>query len=157
MKEPVTRLDYCHYLLVSQINYTLTNFADHCDKFSHDAINRYLRGERITPRLVWENVRGEVVPTEQGYVVFDDTVLDKHSSDRIELVRRQYSGNAKAVIKGIGVVTCVYVNAVLDQFWLIDYRLYDPAGDGKSKLDHVRDMLCNVGYQKHVPLAEVLR
>ena len=73
MKEPITRLDYCQYLLVSQINYTLTNFADHGEKFSHDAINRYLRGERITPRLVWENVRGQVVATPQGYVVFDDT------------------------------------------------------------------------------------
>jgi hypothetical protein len=45
------------------------------------------------------------------------------------------------VIKGIGVVTCVYVNPALDQFWLIDYRIYDPDGDGKSKLDHVREML----------------
>jgi hypothetical protein len=141
MKAPVTRLDYCQYLLVSQINYTLANFADHCEQFSHDAINRYLGGERITPRLVWENVRGQVVPTPRGYVLFDDTVLDKNTSFAIELVRRQYSGNAKAVIKGIGVVTCVYVNPALDQFWLIDYRIYDPDGDGKSKLDHVREML----------------
>jgi hypothetical protein len=156
MKEPVTHLDYCQYLLVSQINYTLTNFADHCEQFSHDAINRYLRGERITPRLVWENVHDQVVATAQGYVVFDDTVLDKHYSARIELVRRQYSGNAKAVIQGIGVVTCVYVNPVLDQFWLIDYRLYDPDGDGKSKLDHVREMLMNVVYQKQLPFHAVL-
>ena len=41
MKAPVTRLDYCQYLLVSQINDTLTNFADHCEQFSPDAINRY--------------------------------------------------------------------------------------------------------------------
>ena len=67
MKEPVTRLDDCQYLLVSQMNYTLTNFADHCAQFSHDAINRYLCGERITPRLVWENVRRQVVPTPHGY------------------------------------------------------------------------------------------
>ena len=66
MKEPVTRLDYCHYLLVTQINYTLTNFAEHTEHFSHDAINRYLRGERITPRLVWDKVRNQVVPTPQG-------------------------------------------------------------------------------------------
>jgi hypothetical protein len=156
MKESVTRLDYCQYLLVSQINYTLTNFADHCEQFSHDAINRYLRGERITPRLVWENVRGQVVPTPRGYVLFDDTVLDKNASFAIELVRRQYSGNAKAVIKGIGVVTCVYVNPALDRFWLIDYRIYDPDGDGKSKLDHVREMLTNIVYQKQLPFEAVL-
>lgn len=156
MKERVTRLAYCQYLLVSQINYTLTNFADHCEQFSHDAINRYLRGERITPRLSWENVRAQVVPTTQGYVVFDDTVLDKNASFAIALVRRQYSGNTKAVIKGIGVVTCVYVNPILDQFWLIDYRIYDSAGDGRSKLDHVREMLRNVVYQKPLPFHAVL-
>jgi hypothetical protein len=156
MKTSVTRLDYCQYLLVSQINYTLTNFADHCEKFSHDAINRYLRGERITPRLVWEHVRGQVVATPQGYVVFDDTVLDKNASFAIELVRRQYSGNAKTVIKGMGVVTCVYINPARDQFWLIDYRIYDPEGDGKSKLEHVREMLSNLVHQKQLPFYAVL-
>ena len=52
MKEKVTRLNYCQYLLVSQINYTLTNFADHCKQFSHDAINRYLGGEKINPEKI---------------------------------------------------------------------------------------------------------
>lgn len=156
MREPVTRLDYCQYLLASQINYTLTNFADHTERFSHDAINRYLRSERLTPRLVWENVAAEIVPTPRGYVIFDDTVLDKHASFAIELVRRQYSGNAGGVIKGIGVVTCVYVNPTTDQFWLLDYRIYDPAGDGKTKLDHVREMLGNLVYHKQLPFHAVL-
>jgi hypothetical protein len=156
MKEPITRLAYCQYLLVSQINYTLTHFADHCETLSHDAINRYLGGEKMTPRLVWDNVRGQVVPTAQGYLLFDDTVLDKQYSHQIELVRRQWSGNAKAVIKGIGVVTCVYVNPQTEQFWLIDYRLYDPDGDGKSKLDHAQEMLANVVYQKQLPFYAVL-
>ena len=87
MKDPVTRLDYCQYLLVTQINYTLTYFADHCEKFSHDAINRYLRDEKITPRLVWENVQAQVVTTPKGYLIFDDTVLDKNASFAIELAR----------------------------------------------------------------------
>ena len=132
MSDKVSRLDYCQYLLVSQINYTLTNFADHSERLSHDAVNRYLRGARITPRLIWDNVRSQVVVTEQGYLIFDDTVLDKNYSQAIELVRRQYSGNARGVIRGIGVVTCVYVNPERDQFWLIDYRIYAPDGDGKS-------------------------
>lgn len=156
MSDKVSRLDYCQYLLVSQINYTLTNFADHSERFSHDAINRHLRGERITPRLVWDNVQAQVVRTERGYLVFDDTVLDKNHSHSIELVRRQYSGNAHSVIRGIGVVTCVYVNPELDQFWLIDYRIYDPEGDGKTKRDHVREMLQNVVYEKQLPCQAVL-
>ena len=60
------------------------------------------------------------------------------------------------MIKGIGVVTCVYVNPELDQFWLVDYRIYDPEGDGKSKLDHVDDMLSHTVYQKQLPFYAVL-
>ena len=154
--QTVTRLDYCQYLLVSQINYTLTNFADHSETFSHDAINRYLAGDRLPPKLVWENVQGQVIQTPTGLLVFDDTVADKSHSHAIELVRRQYSGNAHGIIKGIGVVTCVYVNPERDQFWIIDYRIYDPEGDGKSKLDHVQDMLRHSVYQKHVEFLAVL-
>src|SRR5260370_17288223 len=54
------RLDYCQYLLVSPINHTLTNFADHVEDMSHDAINRFLRNEKMTPRLVWDNVREQI-------------------------------------------------------------------------------------------------
>ncbi len=152
----VTRLDYCQFLLVSQINYTLTYFADHTEAFSHDAARRYLLSEKISARRVWEHVKGQVVQTPSGYLVFDDTVLDKQSSYEIELVRRQYSGNAHAVIKGIGVVTCVYVNAERDQFWIIDYRIYDPDGDGKSKLDHVREMLNSALHDKQISFRAVL-
>lgn len=139
--QTISRLDYCQYLLVSQINYTLTNFAEHREQYSHDALNRYLAGEKLSPKLTWENVQTQVVQTPKGIVVFDDTVADKNFSQAIELVRRQYSGNAHGVIKGIGIVTCVYVNPELEQFWIIDYRIYDP--DGKTKLDHVQEMLLN--------------
>ena len=156
MSNKITRLEYCQYLLVTQINYTLTNFANHSNKFSHDKINRFLKVEKITPRLIWDNVESQLVPTESGYLIFDDTVLDKNYSFSIELVRRQYSGNAKKVIKGIGVVTCVYVNPELDQFWLIDYRIYDPDNDGKTKLEHASDMLLNVVHHKQLLFQAVL-
>ena len=155
-KQSVTRLDYCQYLLSSQINYTLTNFAEHTEVFGHDMINRYLAGDKITPHLVWENVKGRVVQNTNGYIVFDDTVVDKNYSHEIELVQRQYSGNARGVIKGIGVVTCVYVNPATDQFWIIDYRIYDPNGDSKTKLDHLHEMLANCVYQKRIAFYAVL-
>ncbi len=64
-------------------------------------------------------------------------------------MRRQWRGNAHSVINGIGVVTCVYVNPHQDTFWIIAYRIYASAGDGKRKLDHVHDdMLANGVYQK---------
>jgi hypothetical protein len=54
------------------------------------------------------------------------------------------------------VVTCVYINPELDQFWIIDYRIYDPDRDGKSKLDHVREMLDNAHTDKRLPFGGVL-
>lgn len=154
--ERFTRLDYCQFLVSSQINYSLTHFAEHAKKWSHDTINRYLKGEKITPRLVWEKVESQIEPSEQGYVIFDDTVLDKNHSRRIEAVRRQWSGNAGGVIRGLGVVTCIYVNPETDQFWVIDYRIYDPDGDGKSKIDHLHEMLTNAHHQKKLPFRAVL-
>ena len=152
----VTRLDYCQFLLVSQTNYTLTYFAQHSPGFSHDAVKRYLEQDKLTARMVWEQVRGQIVYDTDAYLAFDDTVLDHNSSFKIDLVRRQYSGNAHAVIKGIGVVTCVYINPKLEQFWIIDYRIYDPERDGKSKLDHVREMLDNAISDKQLPFRGVL-
>ncbi len=156
MKKPITNSDYCQYLLVGQTNYTLTNFADHSDHFSHDRINRHIGNTKITGRSTWRNAKKHVLTSEQGYIVFDDTVADKRHSSEIELVRHQYSGNAKGVIKGIGIVTCVYVNPTINQFWLIDYRIYDPDRDGKSKLDHVYDMLANIVEHKQLPFHAVL-
>ena len=105
--------------------------------------------------MVWENVRG-LVASEQGYVVFDDTVLDHDTARKIEVVRRQYGGNGPAVIKGLGVVTCVYINPDTDQFWIIDYRIYDPERDGTSNLDHGREMLDNALSDKGLPFRGVL-
>ncbi|MCC5620719.1 transposase [Nostoc sp. CHAB 5715] len=151
-----TKLDYCQYLISSQINYTLTNLADHLETISHDKINSYLRKEKLTPRLLWDNVK-EIIPINaQAYIIFDDTVLDKRYSEEIELVRRQYSGNEHRVLRGIGLINCVYVNSETGQFWVIDYRIYDPDGDGKSKLDHVIEMLQALVYHKMLPFSTVL-
>jgi hypothetical protein len=151
-----TKLDYCQYLLSSPVNYTLTNLAAHVEGISHDRINRYLRGEKLTPRLLWENVKPSLIPDDRGYLIFDDTVLDKRFSGSVELTRRQYSGNEHRVIQGIGLVSCVYVNPAIGQFWVIDYRLYDREGDGQSKLEHVAAMLDGVVHAKNLPFRTVL-
>ena len=53
-------------------------------------------------------------------------------------------------------VTCVYVHPQQDRFWLIDDRIYDPQGDGRTKLDHLKDMLSVWVYQKGLPFTGVL-
>ena len=151
-----TRLDYCQYLLSTPVNYTLTHFADHCDRFSHDQINRYLAGDRLPPRYVWESVKPHLEQTPNGYIIFDDTILDKRHAQKISLAQKQYSGNAHNTINGIGVVTCLYVNPELDRYWIIDFRIYDKQGDGKSKLDHVCDMLDVLVNSRQVAFSTVL-
>ncbi|MBN1312874.1 MAG: hypothetical protein JXB30_15780 [Anaerolineae bacterium] len=54
-------------------------------------------------RLIWKNVKDEVLRTLHGYLVLDDPVLDKDSSFEIELVGR-HNGNEHRVINGIGVM-----------------------------------------------------
>ena len=77
------------------------------------------------------------MPTPEGCVLFDETVLDKNYSRKIEPARRPWSSTAKRIIEAIGVVTGVYLNPKLDRFWVIDYRIYAPETDGKTKLDEM--------------------
>jgi len=151
-----TRLDYCQFLISSHTNFTNTHHAEHTANFSHDAVNRYLRKEKVTARMVWEHVKGDIVFSKRGCIVFDDSVLDKNHSHKIELVRLQYSGNAHRLIKGVGMVNCLYVNPDSGQYWVVDYRLFDPDGDGKTKLDHVHDMLIALVGAKAVAFDRVL-
>ncbi len=143
-----TKLDYCQYLLSSQVNYTLTNLAEHLDQFSHDTINRYLRGEKLSPRWLFEQVQELLERDPDAYLIFDDTVLEKSFGPEIEPTRYQWSGNTKDVIRGIGVVSLVYVNPKTEHFWVIDYRIFDPDSDGKSKPEHVREMLRLVAHRQ---------
>jgi len=151
-----TRRDYCQFILSTLINYTITYMAEHHPAFSHDAINRYLMDDDVSPSAVWLAVKGDIHYSENACLIFDDTVLDKRHSFKIELVRRQYSGNEHGVIKGIGVVNCLYVNLDTLEYWIVDWRLYDPDADGKSKLDHVRDMFDDAVENKKLPFRAVL-
>lgn len=150
------RDQYCQFLLSTQTNYTQTYYSEHTQGLSHDQLNRYLRRDQIKPSLVWEETKKNIVQSDAGYVVFDDTVLNKKYSYAIESVRRQWSGNTHSIIKGIGVVTCIYVNPETDQFWMIDFRIFDPDKDGKTKIDHLMDMLDNLHYHKNIKYKSIL-
>ena len=64
-------------------------------------------------------------------------------------------GNEHQVIRGIGVVNCIYFNPKIEQFWIIDYRIYDPDTDKKNKIDHVEEMILNVVNKKKLPFKTV--
>ena len=41
--------------------------------------------------MLWEHVKGDVVFSGDGYVIFDDTVLEKRNTKKIEIARKQYT------------------------------------------------------------------
>jgi hypothetical protein len=151
----VTAQMYGQFLVNTPVNVTGTYFADTAAGFSHDQVSRFLASSKLTPRIVRDKAMSEIPFTPHGFILFDDTVVDKDFSFDIEMVRSQYSGNAHDVIRGIGVVTCVYYNPDVDEFYALDYRIFDPERDGQSKLDHVWDMLDGF-VSKHVAYGYVL-
>ena len=151
-----TRRDYCQFLISTQTNYTQTYFSDHHQHFSHDAINRYLKDDDVKPAVVWEQVKGVIETDPDAYLLFDDSVADKNHSHKIELVRLQYSGNAHGLIKGIGIVNCLYVNPRTKRYWIIDWRVYAPDSDDKTKLVHMQEMFDDALNTKKLPFRVVL-
>ncbi len=132
---------YCQYLMESFQNYTCTNLSD-CVELSHDKITRYLGNYPPDEKNLYEKLYP--IPCslpKDGYLIFDDTVLDKRYSNQIAMVRRQYSGNVGGIVQGIGVVVMLYYVPLEDKFYLLGYRIFDPALDSKSKVDHVMDLL----------------
>ena len=148
--------DYCQFLLASFANFTQTYFADHTQKWSHDQLNRLLRQERISAGDLWRSVKNDIDFHSDGYLLFDDTVVSKPYAKAIQPVRRQWSGSEKRVVEGIGIVTCVYVTPKTHTYWIIDYRIYDVDRDGKTKLEHLLDMLSNAHFVKGLPFQTVL-
>jgi hypothetical protein len=105
---------------------------------AHDAFTRLLQRLEPDPETLWADVDAEVV-RDDGYLILDDTVLDKPFAFRMELVHYVWSGRHQRVAKGIDLITLLWTDG--DRHLPCDYRLYDKPRDGHSKNDHFRAML----------------
>jgi len=140
----MTQQQYIEYLIATPGNYTCTNLAEHLTgehAQSHDAISDFLRREKVTPRRLWEVVQPWLQDSTASYLVVDDSVQDKRYSTKIEMVKRQYSGAAGGLVDGIGIVNLLHTSGKDGEFFPIDFRLYAPDQDGKTKNDHFLEML----------------
>ncbi len=150
----VTKRQYIEYLVSTPANYTCTNLAAHLEGVSHDAVTDYLARATTTARQLWELVAPLLNDTERAYLIVDDSVQDKRYSRQIELVQPQYSGAAGGIVRGIGVVNLIHTDGV--DYYPIDFRIFAPRADGKTKNDHFRDMLINAVANKRVRAKRVL-
>jgi hypothetical protein len=108
-------------------------------KLSHDMITRWLSSAKVQPKDLWEAAVKEI-EGRSGILVFDDVVIDKSRSNKMELVNWQYSGTEHGVVKGIGVLNAVWQSSK-EEYTPVDYRIWSPPEDGKTKNEHLRDML----------------
>jgi hypothetical protein len=132
---------YCSFLKVTSQRYSALSLSEVSPtKLSHDAISRWLSKVKCQPKDVWEAAKGEVLG-KPGVIIADETVLDKSRSDKVELVSFQYSGDEHDVIKGIGVVNLLFKQVASKEVIPVDYRIYFPKDDGKTKNDHFREMV----------------
>lgn len=149
-----TRRQYIEYLISTPVNYTCSNLAEHLERVSHDAITDYLAREKLTARQVWEQSRHLINDSEKAFLIVDDSVQAKRYAHKIEMVKLQYSGNEHGLVKGIGVVNLVH--SAGDDFYPIDYRIYAPNTDGKTKNDHFGEMLVNAVHDKQLKAKTLL-
>ena len=152
----LNKQDYISYLLSAQTNYTCTELADHKANLSHDAVSDFLRRERFTPSQLWEVVSPHIEDSEQAAIIVDDSVQNKQYSRFIELVKHQYSGNEHGVVRGIGLVNLVHSAGNDEDFWPVDYRLYHPDTDGKTKNEHFREMFTRLTTHKNIQARTIL-
>ncbi len=136
----ISKKQYVEYLLSTPFNYTCTNLADHLDGISHDVVNDFFRERHLRPRQLWELVRGRIEDGPEAFLIVDDSVQNKRYSRFMELVKYQYSGAEHQVVKGIGVVNLVHSNGQEGNSYPIDYRVYAPEVDHKSKNHHFQEM-----------------
>jgi hypothetical protein len=152
----ITKKQYVEYLVSTPKNCTCTYLAEHLEDVSHDVVNDFLHQKRFLPRDVWKLVKDRLEDSKAAFLLVDDSVQDKRYSRFIELVRAQYSGNEHRVIKGIGVVNLVHSVGRDGDFYPIDYRVYAPDVDGKTKNEHFAEMFLNALDQKHLHARTIL-
>lgn len=130
---------YVDFLIASQKQFSGSELSKSSpEPMAHDSVSRWLSSQKLTPKFLWEESQ-YLVDRKSGYLILDDSVLDKPYAEKIALVRKQYSGNHHGVVKGIDVVNLLWTDTV--KVVPTDYRIYDPTRDGKTKNDHSRDML----------------
>ena len=97
-----------------------------------------------------------ILDNPSAFLLVDDSVQDKRYSRFIDLVKLQYSGAEHGLVRGIGVVNLVHSAGDGKDFYPIDYRIYAPDQDGKSKNDHFAELVINAVFAKKIKAKRIL-
>ena len=138
----ISAVDYINFLVAANCDVSCVKaaecFSDNGIVVAHDKFNRFLTRQSLTPETLWKEVE-PFIERRIGWLILDDTVIDKIYSERIELTYYQWSGKHHKIVKGIGLITLVWTDGT--NTYPIDYRIYDKDGDEMSKNAHFREMI----------------
>lgn len=91
-------LDYIHFLMASSDVFSCTKAArcnpNEVNGPSHDAFTRLLQRPPPDTDALWNEVQS-IIQVNNGFLIIDDTVLDKLYAKNISRVYRQYSGKSQ--------------------------------------------------------------
>lgn len=142
---------YANFLIANHNRYSGTELsrASPIEGLEHDAVSRWLARSRFTPSDLWNEVK-PLVDQKAGYLIGDDTLLNKQYSRLNELAKKQYSGDEHTLINGICLVNLLWTEQ--NEFIPVDYRVYRKESDGKTKNDIFRDLLKRAKKRGFTPL-----
>jgi len=130
---------YANFLLGNRNRYSGVELSKVSpESMAHDSVTRWLSSANYTPSDLWKHVK-PLVNLNTGYLVGDDSLLNKQHSRKNELAKKQYSGDEHRLINGICLVDLLWTSNC--EYVPVDYRIYQKENDGRTKNDHFQDML----------------
>lgn len=140
---------YANFLLGNRNRYSGVELSKVSPKdMAHDSVTRWLASESYTSPDLWKHVK-PLVNLKSGYLVGDDSLLNKQYSRKNELAKKQYSGDEHRLVNGICLVNLLWTDDM--EYVPVDYRIYQKDKDGKTKNDHFQDMLKRAFTRGFVP------
>jgi hypothetical protein len=131
--------DYIQWLIASPKVVSCTQAAKASPLLvAHDAYTRLLQRIEPTSQELWSEVQS-LVSLKTGWLVIDDTTLDKPYARKMELVTRHWSGKHQCVVQGINLISLLWTDG--DIAIPVDWRVFDKERDHLTKNDHLCQML----------------
>jgi hypothetical protein len=102
---------YTDYLISNFGQSTATGLSGLVDgQISHDQVTRFLAERAYTSKDLWREVKGTVrqIESEDGVLIFDDTIEEKAWTDENDLICWHYDHVAGRTVKGINLLNALY-------------------------------------------------
>lgn len=102
---------YSDYLIAKNQYATATGLSDLLEgQLSHDKITKFLNGQLLSSKELWDYVKPEVRKMEEtvgGVLILDDTIEEKSYTDESDIMCWHYSHAKGRCIKGVNILSCL--------------------------------------------------